>query len=483
MRGEDRAKRTLVPGRGAKAGGGGWPLRRRRRRGRLAWSLAALAAVLLIAAALRLGTNASRLGPTWDEIYLEPVVRAILHRGWTVATLIDYDDTKGPVFFWLYAALAEIFGAGLQALRLMTLAFYALTVWPLVRIARLCGVFGPRLVRVALLYATLPYLPVLGQLFMSEPSFLLGMVLLAYAFVRCFAERVRGTSEAAEASKAAPQWSQPPHRPDLFTRHAWLGPTIFGVGLAVMLHHRIHAVAFAGAVCLVAFQRDRWRSWPWWVASFLAGLSRLPLYVRWGGFVGPSFQDRYGLGLRLDSLTYLAIALLPLLFTFLVQMLRERTDHRPRAAWLWGGVIAGLVLAAFAPPSAEAAPTESRYLGMVMSALRPLTGTPGLFRAAITLLCPLGTAALAAVLYEAWRESARRDAASVTLRLSSWAILLGWLLYGLTRGDVYDRYLVAFAFLWPIVCVKRLSTPLLALQLLGQAAIAVVHAYLYLIRA
>jgi len=69
--------------------------------------------------------------------------------------------------------------------------------------------------------------------------------------------------------------------------------------LAILLHNRIHAVAFAGAICLTAFGRDRLRSWPWWLACVLAGICRLPLWMRWGGLVSPEYQSMHGLGLGL----------------------------------------------------------------------------------------------------------------------------------------------------------------------------------------
>ena len=53
--------------------------------------------------------------------------------------------------------------------------------------------------------------------------------------------------------------------------HPVAGPVLYALLLAVLLHSRIHAVAWAGAACLAAWQLRGIRSWPWWVASIIAG--------------------------------------------------------------------------------------------------------------------------------------------------------------------------------------------------------------------
>lgn len=391
--------------------------------------------------ALRFGTDISSLGPMWDEPLMQEVVQAIVAEGWTVENALDYQDTKGPAFFWGYAALGELFGTDVGDLRLMTVVIFVITGLPLGVLAALVGLSRGQTAGLTLLYLLLPYNAVLGQMFMSEASFLLGSVCLLLAFVWGLCSDV------------------PWHR-------RVVGPVVFGVILSLLFYHRIHAVAYAGAAVLVATQRDRERSWPWWVACLLAGLCRLPLYVRWGGFVTPEYQARLGIGLRLDSLTYLAVSLLPCTLVLLWPVLAQRGG---RSGWRWvaAASLLGLALGLLAAPdlSLTAQDGKARYLGMVATTLRPLSGTSVLL-IVMAVLSAVGVTALAACAFVALKRQPDKPA-DVMTALAVWSLLVGWGLYALTRGVVFDRYMLPFIVLLPFVWVNRLPRWLLLLQGLG----------------
>jgi len=410
-----------------------------------AWAnvLIATLVMLLVAVGLRFGPRPG--APVWDEPLMQPVVGAIVDTGWTVPNLIDYEDTKGPVFFWGYAAAGEVFGTSIERLRLITTVLFILAGIPLGLLATRCGWGARRTAGLATLFALLPYHAVLGQLFMSEPSFLLGSMTLILAFVWSF------TSAPGTPART------------------W-GPVVFALMLSLLLHHRPHAVAYAAAAVLVATERDRARSWPWWIACALAGASRLPLLFHWGGMVSPAYQDRMGLGLRLDSLCYLLIALLPATACLIW---RPLTARPVRWTWLVGGAALGLALGLLAVPDLglDVEAGRARYLGMVASALRPLAAT-GVFPIAFALLATLGGAALGAMMSVAFEEPMTTTSAIVG-RLAAWSVLAGWALYGVTRGQVFDRYLLPFVLLLPFMWMDRLPRWLLVLQGLGLAALTV----------
>ena len=56
------------------------------------------------------------------------------------------------------------------------------------------------------------------------------------------------------------------------------------------------------------------------------------------------------------------------------------------------------------------------------------------------------------------------DRTGVVMRLQFWTLVTGCGLYGLTSGVVYDRYLVSWAVLMPIVWVVSLPRRALGLQ-------------------
>ena len=64
--------------------------------------------------------------------------------------------------------------------------------------------------------------------------------------------------------------------------------------------------------------------------------------------------------------------------------------------------------------------------------------------------------------------------------IAFWSLTIGLVLYGFTRGFVFDRFLLTWAFLLPIVWYQVLSKKLLVMQLLFLAAIASILTVTYL---
>jgi hypothetical protein len=309
-------------------------------------------------------------------------------------------------------------------------------------------VAGPWLLIVAALYVLLPHNAVLGQLLMSEPVFVFGSLWLMWIFVRGF-----GASAASERRV--------------------IGPVAFGAILAILLHNRVHAAAFGAAAVLVAWERDGRRSWPWWAACAAAGLVRVPLWIRWGGLVSPEYQSMHGLGFSPASLTYLGAAVGPLTVMFLWPWWTGRCG-RPR--WLpWSGAALGLLLSMLAAPDLAESLTFgsaeiSRYLGFVSSGTRLLTTSATWQMIIVGGLAAVGLASLASLL-AIGLERRTWDAEAVVWRLAAWMLVCGWAMYVLTRAFVFDRYLLPWAILLPVVWVRALPRALLALQAAGLALI------------
>ncbi|NOG52741.1 MAG: hypothetical protein HND57_00160 [Planctomycetes bacterium] len=233
----------------------------------------------------------------WDESYMVPVVQEIIRDNWSHASMLDYQDTKGPVLFWAYAAWGQVCGSEASSLRSLSMLLATLCAWPAALIAWRVWRYTEQTYRqkawltvlsVALIWL-LPYQPVLSQLFMSEPLFnLLSLWAVACAII--------GFERQTDPKRHALPWAL---------------TVAYTLVLVLLVHVRVQAVVIAGAVCLTAVLTVGIRgSACWWMASAIAGLSRIPLWLRWDGLVSPEFQDRYGLGFRLDALTYVVVAAL-----------------------------------------------------------------------------------------------------------------------------------------------------------------------------
>ena len=408
------------------------------------WLWAAVLLVAAVALGLRYGTNVLDKGDVFDEDFNVLPIADLLVRGWSVETAIDFVETKGPAFVWVYALGAELIGSTLNDLRVISVLFFVGGMVPLGLIARACGLGGREQLLVAVFYLLLPHNAALGQLLMSEPSFIFGALWLMWAFLWGF-----GSSRE--------------------TQRTVLGPIVFGVILAALLHHRIHAVAFAGAAALTALERDRLRSWPWWLACAAAGLSRVPLWVRWEGLVAPEYQSMHGLGLGPDGLTYLAAALVPFVVVFLWPALVDPGCRRWRRLVWWGAGIGVALILVAQPDLSETLPFPGgpdevlRFNGRVTRSIHLLTGSAALRALLLAALAVVGAASMGGLAAVSWQR-APGDRVSVVVRLLFWTLVTGCGLYALTRAMTFDRYLTAWAILLPVVWVATLPRKLQAVQ-------------------
>ena len=429
------------------------------------FAVAGMLVVVLVAVVLRLGTGVRGHAETLDEPHIRRPIDAIVARGWSVATAIDYEETKGPAMIWPYAVLGGWMGDTLDDLRLASVLFFVAGGVPLLLLASRAGLRGPSLVAACALYALMPYQAVLGQLVMSEASFVFGALWLVWIVA----------------------WANDPRATRARRRVAFV---LYGILLAVLMHHRIHAVAIAGAVCLVSAERDGRAGWPWWLASALAGLARVPLWIRWGGLVSPAYQGAFDLGLTPASTMYLLAATAPWLALLLWPVFTDPAARSWRKPILvMGG--AGLVLGiAFAPPLGTTltmqggGPPVQRYMGILNTVVRTVAArapAPEWLaqRALLAAACGLGFAALAALATCAVRAPAREPRGMI-LRLQAWTLVLGAAMYALTRAAVYDRYLLAWAALMPIVWLVALPRGAAAAQAAGLLGIAAWLTYRWL---
>ena len=456
------------------------------------WGLMGLLLLVVTVFVLRGATEVADKAPVFDERWITRPMAELVRHGWSMETAIDYQETKGPSLIWPYALWAgalvddphEVVNAErieqdppgiwasplpggaapappdmLAVLRGMSMLCFVLGGLLLLLLARVCTVRGPPLLMVCVLYALLPYQLVFSQLVMGEVSFIL--MAIALLMTVC--------------------WGMGDGRRSV---HRFMGPLLYGLLLWVALHNRLHAIAFAPAVCLVAWQREDLRSWPWWVASLGAVLLRVPLWIRWDGPVTSDFQNVHGMGLRLESLTYLGAAMaLPLgcfLLAWTLQFRRQRLQWLPVV-----GMVLGVLLAIVAmpdlsvPTSLDMTQPLDRYQGLAASwaLLAEGFGIPsGLM---IAVLCAIGLGGLGALTAMAhrWRLT---SLASVILRVQAFTLGAGWLLYSLTRGFVFDRYVMIWAVALPIAWLLLLPRWLLAVQTicLAVAAGVLVHNWL-----
>ncbi|MDG2478044.1 MAG: hypothetical protein P8M32_09145 [Phycisphaerales bacterium] len=444
------------------------------------WGMVSMLFIVVMAFGLRWGTQITQRGPIFDERWITRPIADLIRHGWSVERAIDFQETKGPALIWPYAVGGrwltddpqEIAGPDappggkrgrspeawdppipgdpapaapkmLASLRLISLLCFVLSVVPLLVLASACGIRGPPLLAVTVLFTLLPQLAIFSQIVMGEASFvLLALVMLCVVVWGC------GVGNG--------------------TKHPVAGPILYAILLGVLLHSRIHAAPLAVAVALATFHRESWRSWPWWVASVVGGLVRLPLWIRWGGPVSSDFQQLHGVGLRLESLTYLAAAMALPLAIFLVAWVLNRR----RGRWWWipvAGMGVGVFLSVVAPndlsvPSAlDLTLLQDRYQGAAATAAITIGGQGVGSAVILGILAVLGLGGLGALLAAAL-DRPPRTIAGLVLRMQAYAILCGWLMYAMTRGFVFDRYLLVWCAALPIAWVLVLPRPLVVLQ-------------------
>lgn len=416
------------------------------------WAIASLAAMVLVFIGLRLLTGVSGSPERWDEIYITAPMFDIIEHGWTVQTAIDFQETKGPALIWPYAFVGDWLGGSLNDLRLVSGLFFVLSAVPLILLAWRCGMRRIDLFLVTACLILLPHEVVYGQLVMGEGSFIFGVICMLLA-------AVWGLGDWRRAG------------------HPVAGPLLFGLLVAILLHSRIHAVAWAGAVCLVAWQRDGIRSWPWWIAALLAGLLRIPLWSRWGGLVSSDYSNLHGLGFRLEPIVYLGAALVPLTGIFLLVWIAR---YRHCTWWFlcplgaaWGLILSMIAMPDLAIPSIlELDVMHDRYQGIIATAVTMVAGEGAGRSVLLGVCCMLGFASLGGLGALALQEPADDGFTSIA-RIQFWVLVSGISLYAFTRGFVFDRYLVVWGACLPLLWVRYLPRWLLALQCLGLLVIMI----------
>ena len=110
--------------------------------------------------------------------------------------------------------------------------------------------------------------------------------------------------------------------------------------------------------------------------------------------------------------------------------------------------------------------TPAAFFHAVLSCLSSRCSSSALVQQAL-LACfaGVGLAGLVGV----WNCRAKaRYAGAITF----WALTFGWLLYAVTRGFVFDRFLLTWAFLLPIMYVRALPKWILVGQYIFLAGIA-----------
>lgn len=406
------------------------------------WILSATLLGVVVLFGIRWYSGILNSEPRFDEKYIQQPIHQLITDGWSIENAIDYEETKGPAMIWLYAVLGKFFGGTLDDLRLVSvwcsIVGLAILSWIAVRSA----VYRRSLYLIALGWLLLPYNIVFSELVMGEISFLMLSLCAVAAFIW-------GLEEQSNHFRKV------------------IAPILYGIALALALHSRIHVVALAGGICFTAGALQGIRSWPWWVASIAAGLLRIPLWTRWGGLVSPEYQALHGLGFRLESLSYLAAALVPFVGIFVVEGWRVAKSK----ALIISSFVLGWILVYFAMPNLFVPETidfvnqNDRYQGIAASAVLKLTTNACNQQAILSILAGIGLAGLAGL----WHC---KEKSPVVARVTFWSLAFGWLLYAFTRGFVFDRFILTWAFLLPIIWVKSLPRWLLILQYLGLAFIA-----------
>jgi hypothetical protein len=409
------------------------------------WIISAIFLVAVVLFGLRWSSEIMSKGPVYDEQYITEPIHQLINDGWSVETAIDFEETKGPAMIWPYAFFGKMFGGTLNDLRLVSvwcsIFGLAILLWIAVRSA----VYRKSILLVAIGWLVLPYNIVFSEIVMGEVSFLCLSLLAVAAFI----------------------WGIEKNAP---TSRRYIAPVLYGTAIAIALHSRIHVVALAGGICFTAYALQGKRSWPWWLASVLAGLLRIPLWMRWGGLVSPEYQSLHGLGFRVESLSYLAAALAPFVGVFLITGWQVAKSK----AFIIIAFTFGVLLMYFAMPNLIVPETidfvnqNERFQGIVASITTRIHTNSNVQQAVLAILGGLGLGGLVGLWY-------CREKAPTISRITFWSLTIGWFLYALTRGFVFDRFLLTWAFLLPIVWVRVLPKWLLALQ---YAFLAIIAGYL-----
>ena len=390
-----------------------------------------------------MGTSILNKDVVFDEQYITVPMFNLIEEGWSIDTAIDFEETKGPALIWPYAFVGEIFGGTLNDLRLVSVLASIASLFLLLLIAVREKCSPKSLFIVGLGWLLLPYNIVFSEIVMGEVSFVFFSLVAVYGYYI-------GSTQLKGEGK-------------------WLGMFCYGIALCVALHSRIHVVAIAGAICLHAFSKNGFRSLPWWYITLAAGLLRIPLWMRWGGLVSPEYQSLHGLGFRLQGTAYLLAAMLPLTGIFAIEAWRKIRSK----AGLLASFAFGFLLMLIAQPDLNIPdviqfdlPNE-RFQGIVATAVQLFSSHAFIQHLFLAMCAGIGSSGL----FGLWKLTTT-EGDSIACELTVIALTLGCGLYLFTRGFVFDRFLYTWAFLLPIVWVKRLSPTALLLQFVLLAVIA-----------
>ena len=400
---------------------------------------------------LRAASSILEKEAVFDEQYITVPMFDLIEEGWSVDTAIDFEETKGPALIWPYAIVGNLFGGTLNDLRLVSLLASVASLFVLLLIALREQCSTKCLILIAIGWLLLPYNLVFSEIVMGEVSFVFFSLIAVYGY---YIGSERGDGESK-----------------------WLGMLCYGVALCVALHSRIHVVAIAGAICIHAFSKQRFRSLPWWCITLAAGLLRIPLWMRWGGLVSPEYQSLHGLGFRMQGTAYLLAALLPLTGVFAIEAWRKLN----KTSGLFAMFAFGFILMLVAQPDLHIPETidfdvpNERFQGIVATAAQLFSSNDFIQSLFLALCAGIGCSGL----FGLWKLTTS-EGNSTACELSVIVLTLGCALYLFTRGFVFDRFLYTWAFLLPIAWIKRLSPQLLIMQLLMLSVIAGRLVYVWL---
>lgn len=403
------------------------------------WMTGAIVIVAAVLFGLRWSTSIQSKGPVFDEQYITVPINNLIDDGWSIETAIDFQETKGPAMIWPYAVVGKWFGGTLNDLRLVSVLFSIFAAGVLLWIAVRCKLHRGALCFVALGWLLLPYNVVFSEIVMGESSFIFLSLLCVAIFVWSFQDNAGSCQRN-------------------------IAPALYCIALAIALHSRIHVVALAAGICIAAWSIQGRSSWPWWLASIIAGLLRVPLWHRWGGLVSSDYQSLHGLGFRFESLSYLAAALVPFIGVFAFEAWRLAKARKSLiVSFLIGFCLCMAAMPDLAiPETIDFTHDNDRFQGIAASLTKAISGSAAGQQFVLSILSGFGLAGLAGLWYCRKQDESMVD--ELIHDVCYWSLTIGWLLYALTRGFVFDRFILIWAFLLPIVWVRVLPKKLLMAQ-------------------
>ena len=390
------------------------------------WFLGSLLIITTILLIIRWATDILNLDLQYDEKYIIPPILNLINDGWTVENLLDYKESKGPSLFIIYSLLSEVFGNKLNDLRLISLFLSIFCMLPLLLIGKLCGAKDKDYLLICICWLLMPYLVIFSQLVMGEISYLFIAILSIYFFL----------------------WG-------INNQDSWKGYVLSPIALFILcsigLHNRLHLVALLGGICIVAIFKQGKSSWPWILACLMALLSRLPLWIYWGGPVNEELQVMHSFGFRIEGMAYLLAALSVTLTIFLLSSWRIPSVRK----WTISAGLLGLVIMFFSeinlnsPPNVEWEAPNQFFSGVIATFTKTITDNEILQKTFLMIFTFLGLSGLLGLFFEAKYTHKKNE--KLILELTFYTLSLGCFLFLFTEGFAFDRYLISWGFLLPLV--------------------------------